>query len=73
MKIKNPTEKEISLNYKGDVYTIPGGETEDFETEVAKHWLQIYGFLTVGTADKPTKEKEDEKVAKKEVKKVTKK
>lgn len=72
MKITNPLEKELALTYKGDVYTISAGKTEDFTKEVANQWLHIYGFLTVDADAGKSKEKEEEpkKVAKKVTKKV---
>lgn len=74
-KIYNPLEDNVRTGYKGEEYIIDSKETKGFPTEVAEHFLEIYGFLQrVETEVETVKEVVKEVVAKKEeVKKVIKK
>lgn len=68
MKIKNPTEKDLKLNYKGQDYTLEAGFAKEFPEDVAAQWIVIYEFLSISrTTDKETDEvvKEAKKVPKK--------
>ena len=47
MILKNPTEKEISVVYKGDRFTCEAGGSINVKTEVAKWWKSIHGFITI--------------------------
>jgi len=75
-KVKNPTDKDIKLNYKGENHFIGPRETKSFLEPVAKQWVTIYGFLQLegkGEVEEEVdeiKEVEEEKVV---TKKVTKK
>lgn len=81
MKIKNPLDKDLNLNYKGTNYVLEAGVSKDFEPEVAAHWVHIYGFLSIVKATDKEKDvvveevKEIEKKAapKKTARKTTKK
>ena len=43
----NPTDKEITVKYKGTEYTLPAnGELEVAET-VATFWISIHSFLSI--------------------------
>lgn len=64
VNIKNPENKEIVLNFQGDIYTIGAKETKEFPSDVAKQWIEIYGFMTI--AEKEVKEVKEEKKEKKE-------
>lgn len=68
MRIKNPTEKEVTLNYKGEPYTIDANSTKAFPEEVARHWVSVFQFMTI-EADEPTPKKEEKVEVKKEAKK----
>lgn len=46
-KVKNPIDKEVALLFKGHTYTIGAGKTESFPEDVAKHFVTIYGFMTL--------------------------
>ena len=49
MKITNPTNKEISVQYKGIVYTIPAsGSISGIKDDVANYWkTMIHEFIQV--------------------------
>jgi hypothetical protein len=50
IKIKNPLDKEIVLNYRGENFALGAGESKAYPEPVAKHWREIFGFvLTEGT------------------------
>ena len=69
MNIKNPLDKDISLLFKGETYTLEAGKSGDFSDEVAAQWVNIYGFLSEDEA--PSKEEDKPKKAvKKTAKKV---
>lgn len=50
MKIKNPTDQDLKLNYKGVIYELPAGVTDSFPEDVTAQWLYIYGFLNIVSA-----------------------
>jgi len=62
--IKNPTDKDLNLNYQGEDFFIPAEKSEAFEPDVAAHWLQIYGFVEVVEAKAEKKVEKEEKKSK---------
>lgn len=51
--IKNTLDKDLSLQFKGETYTLGAGVTDKFPADVAARWIEIYGFLSIaGTSDK---------------------
>lgn len=58
MRINNPSDKEVTLNYKGEPYTIGANSTKYFPEEVARHWVNVFQFMSIN---------EDEIISKKEV------
>ena len=69
MRVKNPIEKEVTLNYKGELFTIKANSTQDFPTDIAKHWIYIYGFMSIEADEKPVVKEEPKEVIKKVAKK----
>lgn len=78
VKITNPLDKELTLQFKGESYTLGAGVSDKFPADVAAQWINIYGFLSLaGTSDKEidkvveelTEEKEPNKKDKKTAKK----
>ncbi len=64
MKLKNPTNNDISVIFEGEVLSVKaGGTTEELSEEQVKFWRGIHAFLTVAT-DTP-KVEEKPKVTKK--------
>ena len=53
MKIINPTDNEISIQFKGIVYTIPArGSISQVKEEVATYWkTMIHEFILVSEDD----------------------
>lgn len=47
MKIKNPLDKDLNLNYKGKDYVLEAGVSKEFPEDVVAQWITIYGFLTI--------------------------
>lgn len=49
MIVKNPVDSEISIQYKGTVYTVPAnGEKSGIPAEVAIFWQsKIHNFITI--------------------------
>lgn len=71
IKVKNPTEQEVALLFRGQTYVIGAKATESFPMDVAKQWITIYQFMDfVGHADEATPEKVETPVE--EAKEVTK-
>ena len=71
MKITNPTKVDVTVNYKGQDYTVEAGKSETFPAEVVEHWISVHGFMVASADDvKEVKEEKPKKVA---TKKVTKK
>lgn len=61
MIVKNPTDSEISIQYKGDTFVVPANGQASMSDEVATYWkTKIHAFISV--------EAESEKAAAKEVK-----
>lgn len=57
MKVKNTIDKDLTLQYAGENYTIDAKESKDFPEDVARKWFEIYGFLKEDTStSKETKE-----------------
>ena len=80
VKVTNTIDKDLTLKYKGDTYTLEAGVSEKFPADVAGQWITIYGFLSIeGSSDKAVDELvaevtgEEVKEEKKVVKKATKK
>lgn len=53
IKVTNPIDKELSLQFKGEMYYIGGKETKSFPKDVVDQWVFIYGFMTAGGKDEP--------------------
>lgn len=51
MLVKNPLDKEVSLNHKGEIYYIGANQLVDFPEEIAKQWVTIYQFMTIEKAE----------------------
>lgn len=53
MKVFNPTENDISMKFKGVVYTAPaGGSANDVESEAATYWkTMIHHFVEISDDD----------------------
>lgn len=72
-KVKNPIDREVTLNHRGENYTIGPKEAKAFPTDVAEQWVTIFGFMTkegVTTAEpvvEEAEEKVEEEVEKEEV------
>jgi len=61
MKVKNTIDKDLTLQYAGDTYTIEAKESKDFPEDVAEKWFEIYGFLKEDTStSKETKKAKEE-------------
>ena len=45
MKLKNPTDKEVRVVYKGVEYKLDPETTDDFSEEVVAHWIKVHEFL----------------------------
>ena len=81
VKVTNTIDDDLTLQFKGETYTLPAGVSEKFPTEVAAQWFTIYGFLSIeGNSDKKVDEvveeiveEKEEKPKKKAAKKTTKK
>lgn len=50
--IKNPTDSNVKVKYKGSEYELAPGQTESFPADVVNHWVSIHGFLVF--ASEPT-------------------
>ena len=68
IKVKNPTEKDVTTGYKGEYITIPSKEAKSLPQEVAERFMEVYGFLEL-VAEEGTKEEVQEVVEKKAAKK----
>ncbi len=67
IKVTNPIDKELSLQFKGEMYYIGAKETKSFPKDVVDQWVFIYGFMTAGGKDEPKVEvKMESKVEQKE-------
>jgi len=64
IKIKNPEDKEITLNFKGEIHTIGAKSSQDFPEELAKHWLSIYQFMSIDEAKEEKVVKEEKTTSK---------
>lgn len=75
--IKNPTEMDLTLLFKGDKYFLDRGETKEFPKDVADQFVFIYGFLEEGSVKESSKSvatpEEVEEVVEKKAKKTKKK
>jgi hypothetical protein len=69
IKLINPTENRIEVQFEGDVYILEGnGEIDIQNEEHAERWMKTHGFLIreeVKEASKPAPKKAAKKVAKK--------
>ena len=78
MKLKNPTNKEISVQILGREYTVSGGEMINVSDEVGTYWKnRIHNFMEVieqeeTPIDLPKKEIVEEKAEVTEVVEVAK-
>lgn len=67
-KVHNPAETEVALQFMGSTYTIGAGKIAEFPEDVAKHWITIYGFMSiVESKDEPKEEIVEEKITKPKV------
>ena len=62
IKIHNPIDKELILQFQGDVYTIGAKTSKEFPSDLANHWMEIYGFITVDNSKPEVKEVTKEEV-----------
>lgn len=67
IKIHNPIDKELSLQFKGEQYFIGAKTSKEFPNDLANHWLEIYGFMSEDKTKAEVKEviKEEVKPKKK--------
>lgn len=74
VKLANPLDHNLTLQYKGQVYEIEAKSSREFPADVAAKWMEIYGFINKSQAakDEPTPEKVKE-AAEEKPKKVVKK
>lgn len=64
MKIINPIDSDISIQYKGETFSVEAKGSVEVPEEVGNHWLSIHGFLsTENKVEKvaPVKAKKEEK------------
>ena len=84
VKVTNTIDKDLTLQFKGETFTLGAGVSDKFPADVAGQWITIYGFLSVeGSSDKAVdelveavveeKEEKEEKPKKKTARKTTKK
>lgn len=77
MKVINPTDKDLQIQYKGDVYSVKANDSVNVPSDVAEYWKSmIHNFLQVEeeSEQKTSPETEiDSKKAKTSTKKTTKK
>jgi hypothetical protein len=62
----NPTENNLSIQYKGIIYTLPAGKSVEFPDEVASYWHgKIHQFLEIdgGSSKEATEPVEEVKVS----------
>ena len=45
IKIYNPTEQLVKINYKGSNETLEPNQDKIVTVELATHWFRIHGFL----------------------------
>ena len=67
--LKNPTELDLTLLFKGEKYFLDRGETKEFPQDVADQFVLIYGFLEEAPAKEAPKKEEVEEVEEKKTKK----
>lgn len=64
--IENPIAESLTLQFKGEMYSIDGKSKREFPADVAGQWMFIYAFLKEAKPEpKVEKEVTKEKVAKK--------
>lgn len=51
IKVKNKEDLDLTLKYKGGVFSLPANKTESFAEDVATQWVTIYGFLSLEGAE----------------------
>lgn len=71
IKIKNPLDKELTLQFIGENYVLKAKEEKAFPSNVSEQWIFIYDFIESkgGLDDKPEVKIEVEKEVKKEMEK----
>lgn len=67
MKITNPTDNKIEIQFRGIKYSVDAKDSIDVSKDVATFWKGIHGFLEVSEGD----EKKETKVKGKELDKVS--
>lgn len=66
IKVKNPEDLVLKLQFNGEMYELGAKETRSFPNDVAEQWVRIYAFVSIdNTKDEP-------KVAEADVEKITK-
>lgn len=45
MILKNPTDKDVSITFKGIARTIPAGEKMQVDSDLAAFWIRTHEFL----------------------------
>ena len=73
MKIKNPLDKDITLQFEGETYVLEAGVSKEFPERVAARWFTIYEFLKITHATDKQVDEVVEEVVKKAPKKAAKK
>jgi hypothetical protein len=75
LKVLNPIDREVKTGFKGEYYTIGAGKTESFPEDLAKRFVEVYGFLELSEEKEVTIKEVKEEVEKveKEVKESKKK
>jgi len=59
MILHNPTNKEVSIVFKGIRYGVgPESNTVDLAQDAADYWLSTHQFLKVAVKEAPTAEKQ---------------
>lgn len=71
MKIINPTDKKLEMQFEGTTYSVEAEDSTEVSNKVATHWKKnVHSFIVIETeevkvASEPVKEekpKEDKKV-----------
>ena len=73
MKITNPTDSTLEIQFKGVKFSVEAKDSIEVPKEVADFWFGIHGFLIVEDSNEPKKVKEEVKEIDVPVAEVTKK
>lgn len=58
IKIYNPTEQLVKINYKGSNEELEPNESKIITAELAAHWFRIHGFLELAPVKVLTEKEE---------------